>query len=78
MTTLQDVFGLDREKNPRSYVVRAVETDLVKALELKLSDHAGAVSFASANFCEVEVKAGQAVLTTRIGAWLAKIDEACP
>lgn len=50
--------------------------DLVKSLELKLSDHAGAVSFSRAGFCEVEVKAGHALLSTRIGAWLDKINEA--
>lgn len=53
-------------------------SDLVKALEGKLTAHAGSISYASASFCEVEVKAGSSVIATRIGAWLDKINEACP
>lgn len=53
-------------------------SDLVKSLEAKLAGHAGSISYAGANFCEVEVKAGPAVIATRIGAWIEKINEACP
>lgn len=52
--------------------------DLVKSLEGKLSSHAGSISYASASFCEVEVKVGPTVIATRIGAWIDKINEACP
>ena len=65
-------------KEPDVGLEIAGPADLVKCLEGKLVDHADAVSTASANFCEVEVKVGSTVVATRIAAWLERINEACP
>lgn len=65
-------------KEPEVGLEIAGPADLIKCLEAKLLDHAGAVSTASADFCEVEVKAGSTVVSTRISAWLDRINEVCP
>lgn len=49
--------------------------DLLKVMELHLSEHAGAVTFLANQSPEVEVKAGHALLSTRIAAWVDRINE---
>jgi hypothetical protein len=50
--------------------------DLLKALQAKLGPEATNVRFSAGAGCDVRVTADQTVLETRLGAWVAKIEEA--
>lgn len=65
-------------REPEAGIAVSGPQDLLKMLELHLSEHAGALTFAVSDTPEVEVKAGHALLSTRISAWVEKINEACP
>jgi hypothetical protein len=72
--TIKDVLA----REPGSGIVVTGPPDLLKNLELQLSEYAGAMTFTPSQSCEVEVKAGHALLSTRISAWVDKINEAGP
>jgi len=63
-------------RDPELGIVVSGPQDLVKVLELHLSERAGNFTFKPSASPEVEVKAGPALLSTRIASWLEKIDEA--
>lgn len=64
------------QRQPETTLAISGPPDLLKSMELHLSDHAGAVTFTPNQSVEVEVKAGHALLSTRIAAWVDKINEA--
>lgn len=65
-------------REPEAGIAVSGPQDLLKSLELQLSEHAGALTFVVSDTPEVEVKAGHALLSTHISAWVEKINEACP
>jgi hypothetical protein len=71
--TVEDIL----KREPDAGIAISGPDDLIKSLELHLSEHAGAMTFTPSQTPEVEVTAGHALLSTRISAWVDKIDEAC-
>lgn len=63
-------------RDPEIGFVISGPADLVKELEVHLSEKAGSFSFRPSESAELEVKAGAALLSTRISSWLEKINEA--
>lgn len=63
-------------RDPEAGMVISGPQDLLHVLELQLSERAGAFTFKAADTAEVEVKAGPALLSTRMAAWIEKINEA--
>lgn len=63
-------------RDPEAGMVITGPADLLKVLELNLSERAGSFTFKPGDTAEVEVKAGAALLSTRIGSWAEKIGEA--
>ncbi len=72
--TIEDVL----RREPDAPIAISGPADLLKALEFRLSEHAGAMTFTPSSSCEVEVTAGHALLSTRLAAWVEKLNEACP
>jgi hypothetical protein len=70
--TIDDMLLRDPETG---FVISGPE-DLLKALELRLSERAGNFTFKPSDSPEIEVKAGAALLATRIASWVEKINEA--
>jgi hypothetical protein len=50
--------------------------DLLEALRSRLGDNLGNITYRPDAASEVRVAVGQTVLETRIGAWMARIEEA--
>lgn len=63
-------------RDPETGMVISGPQDLLKVLELHLSERAGSFTFKPSDTPEVEVKAGAALLSTRIGSWVERINEA--
>jgi hypothetical protein len=63
-------------RDPEAGMVISGPQDLLKVMELHLNERAGTFTFKPADTPEVEVKAGAALLSTRIAAWVEKINEA--
>jgi hypothetical protein len=63
-------------RDPEAGMVISGPQDLLKVLEVRLSERAGSFTFKPGETPEVEVKAGPALLSTRIAAWVEKINEA--
>lgn len=72
--TIEDIL----KREPDAGIAISGPQDLLKILEVQLSEHAGAMTFTPSGSPEVEVQAGHALLSTRISAWVEKINEACP
>lgn len=70
--TIEDIL----KREPDAGIAISGPEDLLKALEVQLSEHAGAMTFTPSSSPEVEVQAGHALLSTRISAWADKIHEA--
>jgi hypothetical protein len=63
-------------RDPEIGIVISGPEDLLKVVEERLSERAGSFTFKPAESAEVEVKAGAALLSTRIAPWVEKIKEA--
>lgn len=63
-------------RDPEAGMVISGPKDLLDVLELHLNERAGSFTFKPSETPEVEVKAGAALLSTRIAAWVEKINEA--
>jgi hypothetical protein len=50
--------------------------DLLEALRTRLDGKLGNVVYHPGEGCDVRVAVGQTVLETRVGAWMARIEEA--
>lgn len=72
--TVEDIL----KREPDAGIAISGPEDLIRSLELHLSEHAGAMTFTPSSAPEVEVRAGHALLSTRISAWVEKINEAAP
>jgi hypothetical protein len=63
-------------RDPEAGMVISGPKDLLDVLEVHLAERAGSFTFKPSETPEVEVKAGAALLSTRIAAWVEKINEA--
>lgn len=63
-------------RDPEAGMVISGPKDLLDVLEVHLNERAGSFTFKPSEIPEVEVKAGAALLSTRIAAWVEKINEA--
>ena len=63
-----------REKSADIAVSGAV--DLLQALRARLEGKVGNVTYHRSDVCDLRVTVGQTVLETRLGAWMARIEEA--
>lgn len=63
-------------RDPDTGMVISGPKDLLAVLELHLNERAGSFTFKPCDTAEVEVKAGAALLSTRMAAWVEKINEA--
>jgi len=63
-------------RDPDTGMVISGPRDLLAVLELHLAERAGSFIFKVSETPEVEVKAGAALLSTRMAAWVEKINEA--
>ncbi|MDX2202218.1 MAG: hypothetical protein NW223_05670 [Hyphomicrobiaceae bacterium] len=70
--TVEDIL----KREPEAGIAISGPEDLIRSLEVALSEHAGAMTFTPSQTMEIEVKAGHALLSTRIAAWVEKINEA--
>jgi hypothetical protein len=65
-----------RTQENTSHISVSGAADLLEALRVRLEGKLENITYRQSDACDVRVTVGQTVLETRVGAWMARIEEA--
>jgi hypothetical protein len=76
ITDLAESLTVLRTQEKTAVISVSGAADLLEALRLRLEGKFENVTYHQSGACDVRVTVGQTVLETRVGAWMARIEEA--